>query len=459
MRPVPAPGSGPLVSRVEADPRMREQLEDSTISNCELAQAFGVSESSVRRWRTNNKVGNERAYLERNREPEHAIAVGHVNGEQRARLHDRLDQVLDSLDVDAERVKGLRVNQWENVMRGPDGDPVITQLQGIKLDIKATEAAPEWPLIDRTTVVMKVIPPGEPRPPHQRDMVAVILPDPQIGYRQFDNGELDPFHDEDAIDVAMQITADISPSSVICLGDFEDFAEFGKYAQEAAFARTTQRGINRGHEFCAQIRRAAPDAKVRIMEGNHDRRAQKRISETNLAAWGIRRAADTTGWPVFSVPYLCAFDLFGIEYVGGYPAGEVWITDELRCIHGIKVRSNSSTAAAVVKDDGVSTIFGHVHRIETQYLSTRVRGGHKTRLAHTPGCLCRIDGSVPSAKGSTTLDGRPVPGAENWQQGLSVVEYRAGRPSFALHSIYIDTASGYEARFNGRLYTPRRRRK
>ncbi len=453
----PSPGSGPLVDRAKADPEIRAKLENAAITNLELAQELGVHESSVRRYRSRREIGNDAAHTEAARAAAEVVSPGRIDQEQRGKLHEKLDVVLDNLTSAAEQIQGLTVRQWENVMRGPDGEPVITQLQGIRLDIKVADVAPDWPLVDRPQVLLKVVAPGEPRPRHPRDRTTVILPDPQLGYRQFEDGTLDPFHDESAIDVAMQVTADLRPDKVVCLGDFQDFAEFGRYTQEAAFARTSQKGIDRGHEFVAAMRQAAPDAELHVMEGNHDRRAEKRILENNMAAWGLRRAADTTGWPVFSVPYLCAFDQFECDYVPGYPAGELWLTDELRCIHGVKVRSNGSTAAAVVKEDGVSTIFGHVHRLELQHLTRRVRGSGKSLLAATPGCLCRIDGAVPSAKGSTDLSGRPVESAENWQQGVCVVEHREGRSSFALHLVHIDTYSDYETRFNGRLYLPRKR--
>jgi hypothetical protein len=35
--------------------------------------------------------------------------------------------------------------------------------------------------------------------------VAVALPDPQIGYRKYEDGTVDPFHDEAAMDVALQV--------------------------------------------------------------------------------------------------------------------------------------------------------------------------------------------------------------------------------------------------------------
>lgn len=452
------PGNGPIVNRARNDPRVRDLLESSA-SHTEVANLLGVRESSVRRYRQRHGVGPPRSVPTPVEDAAPVVAPGRFTEEDRERLHERLDTVLDEvLAHGMGKVKGVTVRQWEGFQRGLDGTPQVVQLQGIKLDVKVNEVAPEWPVIDRPSVTLRVIPPERPRPRHPRDRVAVILPDPQIGFRLFDGGELDPFHDENAIDVAMQLLRDVAPDRAICLGDFQDFAEFGKYTQEAAFARTTQKGIDRGHEFIAQMRQAAPDAQLTVMEGNHDRRMEKRILENNMGAMRLHRAADTTGWPVFSVPYLCAFDSFGCEYVGAYPSGTLWINDRLRCIHGIKVRSNSSTAAAVVKDDDVSTIFGHVHRLELQYLTRHTRKGAATRVACSPGCLCRIDGAVPSVKGSTALDGRPVTSYENWQQGLAVVHYREGNSPFSIDLVHINTQEGYTARYNDKLYLPRRRR-
>lgn len=436
------------------DDRGRSMMADPMCSNVEVAEYLHIDEANVRRWRRKYKLAR---YA-----PEYRQGAGEsretFDADERARLHRRLDEILVESGVSPDRVAGLRLSSWDSVMRGNDGEPLVTRLHGIKLELTVSEEAPKWPLVDRPASKITVIPPGTPRPPHAQDLVAVILPDPQIGFRSLPEGGLDPFHDESAIDVAMQLTADIDPDVAVCLGDFQDFAEFGKYTQEPGFARTTQLGIDRGYEFMAQLRQSAPNSKIKVLEGNHDARADKRIRETNMAAWGLRRSADTTGWPVMSVPYLCCFDEFDAEYVAGYPAGEIWLNDRLRCIHGLLVRSGNSTAAAVVKSDGASTIFGHVHRIEVQYLTERTRQGGRTRLAMTPGCLCRIDGSVPSVKSALDLQGRPVPVSENWQQGMAVVEYRKGDGNFTVHPVYINTYSGYEMRFGGRVYLPRKKR-
>jgi hypothetical protein len=191
-----------------------------------------------------------------------------------------------------------------------------------------------------------------------------------------------------------------------------------------------------------------------VLEGNHDRRLQNMITKNALAAFGLKQALDTTGWPVLTVPFLCNFAELDVSYIEGYPAGEYWINDNIRAIHGNKVRSNASTAAAVVKDEDVSTIFGHIHRVETQYLTRSNRSGGRVLVAHSPGCLCRVDGAVPSVKGSTDLNGRAVESYENWQQGLSIVRYEPGDGAFAIESLFIDTFGGHKIRFGDKVFQP-----
>jgi len=85
----------------------------------------------------------------------------------------------------------------------------------------------------------------------------------------------------------------------------------------------------------------------------------------------------------------------------------------------------------------VSTIFGHVHRIEMQHKTRRTKDGPRHSFAATPGCLCRLDGAVPSTKSSTDSKGRPVGSVENWQQGVGVVTFEPGDGRFALELVAI----------------------
>jgi predicted phosphodiesterase len=279
------------------------------------------------------------------------------------------------------------------------------------------------PVIQAQPVCIKA--PKEYKKPKTKHKVHVILPDPQIGYRLL-NDVLDPFHDEAAMNVAMQITSWLADNDrvdgVINLGDYLDLPTFGRFEQEPAFANTTQKAFDRAHLFLQEQRAAAgPQAEIVLIEGNHDRRLEKFISINAASAWGLKRANMDT-LPVMSVPYLLRLDEIGVEYIDAYPAGAYWLTKTLRAMHGTKVRSNGSTAAAYTNDTPhISTVFGHIHRQEVQSRTVFDREGPIKSQAISPGCLCRVDGAVPSVNGSTKIDGSAAKYYENWQQGIAVI--------------------------------------
>jgi len=283
---------------------------------------------------------------------------------------------------------------------------------------------PKWQPVDRSQPVVLAAP-KKVTPKKSKHTVHIALPDPQIGYRDL-GSRLDPFHDESAMDVALQITSFIEETdrldTVVNLGDFLDLPAQGRFEQEAAFASTTQAAFDRGHLFLQQQRQAAgPKAKIVLVEGNHDRRMEKFITANMLSAFGLRRA-NTAELPAMSIPYLLRLEEIGVEYIDAYPAGAYWITESLRAIHGTKARSNGSTAAAYTNaDPHISTIFGHSHRLEIQSKTVYNGAGAIRSVAVSPGCLCRVDGAVPSVNGSTHIDGSPARHWENWQQGVAVI--------------------------------------
>ena len=292
-------------------------------------------------------------------------------------------------------------------------------------------------------------------PKKSKHTVHIALPDPQIGYRDL-SGRLDPFHDESAMDVALQITSYLEETdrldTVINLGDFLDLPSQGRFEQEASFATTTQHAFDRGHLFLQQQRQAAgPKAKIVLVEGNHDRRMEKFIMTNALSAFGLKRA-NTNELPTMSIPYLLRLEEIGVEYIDAYPAGAYWITDRLRAIHGNKARSNGSTAAAYTNaDPHISTIFGHSHRLEIQSRTVFNRDGAIRTTAVSPGCLCRVDGAVPSVNGSTHIDGSPAKYYENWQQGVAVITVE---PDGEFYTELIQIKDGV-AWFRGKKFTAR----
>lgn len=311
---------------------------------------------------------------------------------------------------------------------------------------------PSWEPMNRAQPVVIQAPKPATRKT-SKHTVHIALPDPQIGYRHLDSGP-DPFHDESAMDVALQITAFLEETdrldTVINLGDFLDLPAQGRFEQEASFASTTQAAFDRGHLFLQQQRAAAgPKAKIILVEGNHDRRMEKFITANALSAFGLRRA-NTAELPSMSIPYLLRLDEIGVEYIDAYPAGAYWITERLRAIHGNKARSNGSTAAAYTNaDPHISTIFGHSHRLEIQSRTVFNRDGAIRTTAVSPGCLCRVDGAVPSVNGSTHIDGSPAKYFENWQQGVAVVTVQ---PDGEFFTELIQIKDG-QAWFRGQKFT------
>jgi predicted phosphodiesterase len=313
---------------------------------------------------------------------------------------------------------------------------------------------PKWDLIQPAKPVY-INNPKEPRKARTRHKVWSVLPDPQIGYRHID-GQWLPFHDEAAMDVALQITNWLYHNDrvdgVINLGDFLDLPSQGRFEQEAAFAGTTQSAFDRGHKFLQEQRAAAgPDAEIVLIEGNHDRRLEKFIMINAASAWGLKRA-NADELPVMSIPYLLRLDEIGVQYIDAYPAGAYWLTDSLRAIHGTKARSNGSTAAAYTNSDPhISTIFGHSHRLEIQSKTVFNRDGSIKSVAVSPGCLCRVDGAVPSVNGSTNIDGTSARYYENWQNGILIVTIEDEKPYFEL--VQINEGVAY---FRGQKFTSKK---
>ena len=284
---------------------------------------------------------------------------------------------------------------------------------------------PLWPVIKQGPTVR--LPTRTTRPAKIDGFAtAVILPDMQIGFYRDMHGVLQPTHDEQALNVALAITRHINPDHVILLGDNLDLPELGKYRFSPAFGSTTQAAIDRATMLAAQVRDAAPFARCRWLEGNHEARLTNYMLDNAKDAFGLRRGAPTPElWPVLSVPYLCRFDQVGMEYVDGYPAGVLWLNDRLKCIHGTKAKSNGSTAHAYLNDT-VSVLYGHIHRREWAERTRDTRNGPATIMAASPGCLAKTTGAVPSTRGAVDLDGRPLPVVEDWQQGVGVVRFETG---------------------------------
>lgn len=219
--------------------------------------------------------------------------------------------------------------------------------------------------------------------------LGVFLPDMQIGY--FDNGkQLITTHDEAAIDVAHQMMAQAQEwyglDYVVNAGDNLDLPAFGSHRSAPGYMTTTQNALTRASEEAAIQRALAPDAEISWIEGNHEQRLTNFLIDKAPQVLGIRRVGEDD--PVMAVPYLCRFEDYGVNWVGPYPDGEIWINDHLRFEHGRMYGSAAGSTAPKYLKDGVSVGFGHIHRSEMVQETRHTPRGPRTHFAGSPGCLC-----------------------------------------------------------------------
>lgn len=360
-----------------------------------------------------------------------------ANADATLSARDRLGKLADLLErngIDVDDIGNVsKINLWQGFYKDADGEAHTVDMAGVVLSPKWADG-PQWPVIQPGPAIR--VPASNVKPSIVDGWErAVVLPDMQIGYYRSD--DLEATHDEAAIDIALAVVRDVKPALIVMVGDNADFPELGKYRLSPAYARTTQATIDRVTMLAAQLRQAAPLARIVYLAGNHEERLPNYILDNAAAAFGLRQGHLPEAWPVMSLPFLCRFDEFGVEYLPGYPARRLWVNQRLQVIHGDKVASGGSTAHKYLATEKTSVIYGHIHRIEYAERTREDWDGAKTIMAASPGCLARTDGAVPSTKGGIDLDGRPVVRHEDWQQGLAVVEYEPGDGRFTYEQIAI----------------------
>lgn len=316
-----------------------------------------------------------------------------------------LEDLLDTARVDLREwvVTKSVINKWEGMGKG--GEPVPLW------QVKA------W-LEKRPSFFVSPVRPVHPikRAESQTSSpqrTALIVPDSQHGFRRLRNGRLEPLHDRKACDVIIQACQIVQPEVVVLLGDMLDLAPWStKYTTDPAMRYTTQASLVELHWFIQNIRLACSSARIVYLEGNHEFRMMKALTEKVDEAVNLRAAGDPEDAPgVLSIERLLSLKDLDVEYLGPY--GEsFWLWDEIRVHHGNVVRQRGgATVTAMLNNTSHSQIVGHIHRLELAQRAIQTSGGRKVITAMSPGCLCRTDGAVPNAGGSM-LD---------WQQGLGIV--------------------------------------
>lgn len=401
------------------DPKFVADLHDKTISGGAIGRKWGIAKSAVNKWRGRLREGADLPTEVPSGESESHNPDGsanYVRFSQRAWGYEDYCEFIRTTGQDPDAVTFTW--GWTS---NPSGG-FWNKLNNVR-PVNGVNGGPAWPVIQPGPAHV-VAPPRKTPALVGLWQSAHLWADTQAGYRILDDGTLEPFHDESAIDVALQLAAADNPEQLVLMGDILDLASQGKFSQEAGFARTTQPAIDRVTLLGAQMR-STTSGQIVWLEGNHDKRMQNFVEANALAAFGLRKGGLPDSWPVMSLPNLLRLDEVNIIYKDAYPAAHWWVNEKLRCEHGTKANSSGSTASQYMNETPhISRAHGHTHRLEAQSKTTYDRMGKIRSVALNPGCLCRVDGAVPSVNGAIGADGRSAQVFENWQQGVAVIRFK-----------------------------------
>jgi len=235
-----------------------------------------------------------------------------------------------------------------------------------------------------------------------------------------------PFQDPEAFDRFQRTVIEVQPDNIVFVGDMIDLPSMSRWSQRSEWVGTTQGAIDQYHSFLAQTRANAPNSNISVVHGNHEQRMDDYVRKNAAEALGLKRANSAKELAVLTLQYLVRYDDLEVHSVDGYPNGTLWLEDNIKATHGTNVAKGGSNAAKYLRQERETTLYGHTHRQELAYRTFPMRVGAITIAAASPGCLALIDGTVPGFHHTVDAQGELVKKAEDWQQGLLVIDHNSG---------------------------------
>lgn len=115
-----------------------------------------------------------------------------------------------------------------------------------------------------------------------------------------------PYHDSQALLVALNALRDRNPDVIVLNGDVADFFAVSFWEKDPK-KRDLRNEIHAVRQFLSVLREAFPKARIIYKEGNHEERWTRYLSV---------KAPELLGMDEFALPAVLHFDKHGIEFVG-----------------------------------------------------------------------------------------------------------------------------------------------
>lgn len=185
-----------------------------------------------------------------------------------------------------------------------------------------------------------------------------------------------PFHDIDALMLAIEYGIDAKPDAVLLNGDTLDFYAVSDHENDPRKVRWNEE-LNTCRDLLHMIRTAFPDIPIYFKEGNHEYRMERHL---------MRHAPVLIGMQEFELPVLLRMGEVGVEYIRNkrmIHAGKLTIGhgDEWKGSGGV---SPGRWVGLRAKE---SVLIGHFHRV-SEHIDRTIRGD--IRGYWSTGCLCEL---------------------------------------------------------------------
>jgi len=185
-----------------------------------------------------------------------------------------------------------------------------------------------------------------------------------------------PYHDEQALEIAIEYGIKQKADTIILNGDIIDCAALSRHEKTPAQRDGLEVEISKTREFLAFIRATFPDAEILFNEGNHCHRLPAYISAHAPELWTLAQ---------LSMPSLLHLGQYGIKWLSSM---QHLTAGDLHIIHGHEYRkSGVNVARATYIDASANVLTGHHHRSQ-EYTHRNIDG--KVFGVWTTGCLCQL---------------------------------------------------------------------
>lgn len=209
-----------------------------------------------------------------------------------------------------------------------------------------------------------------------------------------------PYHDDEALSLALEYGAKNNIDHILLNGDICDFFSVSRWMKNPD-ERNLSRELQMTREFLGVLRGENPNARIVYKIGNHEERWEHYM---------YTKAPEVVGLTEFEINKLLEFDKYGVELVKGKQI--IKAGSKLTIIHGHEIYGGSSVnpARGLYNQMKVCAMMGHRHQSSAH---SEKNADDKFVACWSIGCLC---------------DMKPEYATINrWNHGFAVVELEGNK--------------------------------